>query len=128
MKITKKQRELLKQKYGGKCAYCGCGLPERWHADHFEAVDRKFIYKNGRAVPTGEMWKPENDTMENMMPSCPPCNIDKHAMKLEDWRGKLSRSVEVLTRNQPTYRHAVRFGLVQETPRPIVFYFEALGL
>lgn len=29
-------------KFGGRCAYCGCELPEKgWHADHVEAVLRK---------------------------------------------------------------------------------------
>ena len=38
MKLNKKQREKLKQKYGGNCAYCGCELGNKWHADHIEAV------------------------------------------------------------------------------------------
>lgn len=29
-------------KFGGRCAYCGCELPEKgWHADHVQAVLRK---------------------------------------------------------------------------------------
>lgn len=122
MKLTKVQRESLRMKFGGKCAYCGCDLPERWHADHLEAVYREWW------KPNGGMEKPENDTIENMMPSCPPCNIDKHAGTLEGWRAKLSRTLDVLNKNQPTYRHAVRFGLVQEKPKPITFYFETLSV
>lgn len=35
MALTKKQRAILREKFGGKCAYCGCELPEKgWHADH----------------------------------------------------------------------------------------------
>ena len=30
MKLTKQQRQQLKDKYGGKCAYCGCDLADRW--------------------------------------------------------------------------------------------------
>lgn len=70
------------------------------------------------------MSKPLLDVPENMMPACPPCNIDKHCMSMEGWRLKLSRTLGVLSRNNPTYRHAVRFGLVAETDKPIVFYFE----
>jgi hypothetical protein len=58
------------------------------------------------------------------MPSCAPCNIDKHAMPLEDWRRKLAGACGVLARNHATYRHAVRFGLVAETGSAIVFHFE----
>lgn len=45
----------------------------------------------------------------------------------EDWRRKLQNAAEVLRRNQPTYRHALRFGLVQETGATIVFHFERLA-
>lgn len=124
-KLTKSQRVALHAMFGGRCAYCGEILGDRWHADHVEAVERKLEYVRGKGlVPTGEMYKPENDTFANLMPSCPPCNIDKHAMSLENWRAKLSRALEVLANNQPTYRHARRFGLLKETPQPIVFHFE----
>ncbi len=36
MALTKKQREKLRMKFGGRCAYCGCELPEKgWHATMF---------------------------------------------------------------------------------------------
>lgn len=128
MKLTKAQREQVRMKFGGKCAYCGCELPDRWHADHMEAVDRKMAYVPGKGfVATGEMYKPQNDTFENLMPSCAPCNIDKHSMSLESWRRKLQDAANVLSRNYPTYRHALRFGLVRETGASIVFYFERVA-
>ncbi len=38
MALTKKQREKLRMKFGGRCAYCGCELPEKgWHAGHVQA-------------------------------------------------------------------------------------------
>ena len=82
--------------FGGRRAYCGQELGHRWHADHFEPVQRQSA-----------------------------CNIDKSALSLEEWREKLQRSTDVLARNSPTYRHAVRFGLVQETNARVMFYFEA---
>lgn len=49
MKLTKKQRAELRDKFGGRCAYCGVDLPERWHADHYEAVKRGVSsYVTGR--------------------------------------------------------------------------------
>jgi 5-methylcytosine-specific restriction endonuclease McrA len=128
MRLTKQQRAELREKFGGLCSYCGQPLGDRWHADHFEPVERKLQYVRGKGlVTTGELYRPENDHIGNMMPACPPCNIDKHAMSLEGWRTKLSRSLEVLANNQPTYRHARRFGLLMETPKPVVFYFERLS-
>lgn len=132
MKITKQQRESLREKFDGRCAYCGNPLGDRWHADHIKPVERKleFIRIPGRSTrmrATGEVYRPENDTIDNLNPACAPCNIDKHARTLEDWRQKLQRAVQVLERNQPTYRHAVRFGLVQPTGAQVEFYFERIA-
>lgn len=127
LRLTKQQREQLRMMFDGRCAYCGALLTDRWHADHVEAIERKLQYVRGKGlVPTGESYKPENDTIENMMPSCPPCNIDKHSMSLDGWRRKLQDATGVLSRNNPTYRHAKRFGLVQETGAVITFYFERI--
>lgn len=121
MKLTKAQRATLHQMFGGLCAYCGGVLGDRWHADHVEPVRREWWKKEGG------MERPENDTLANIMPACAPCNIDKHAMSLEDWRKKLAGSVGVLNRNHPTYRHACRFGLLVETGALVVFHFERVA-
>lgn len=118
MKLTKAQREQLRNRYSGLCAYCGKPLGDRWHADHFEPVRREWWNK------TGGMERPEHDHIANLNPACAPCNIDKHALTLEAWRKKLQGAAGVLARNHPTYRHAVRFGLVQETGAPVIFHFE----
>jgi hypothetical protein len=126
MKLTKAEREQVRQKFGGRCAYCGKPLGDRWHADHFEPVERKLQYVRGKGlVATGEFHRPQNDRLENMMPACPPCNIDKHSLPLEAWRTKLQQACAVLTRNNPTYRHALRFGLLTETEARVVFHFES---
>lgn len=127
MKLTKIQRAALREKFGGRCAYCGQPLGDKWHADHIENVDRELKHIPGRGlVATGRMHRPERDTVENMNPSCVPCNLDKHAMTLEDWRGMIERSNEVLARDVSTFRRALRYGLVQLNTKPVVFYFETL--
>jgi hypothetical protein len=126
MKLTKAQCATLRAKFDGRCAYCGEPLGERWHADHIENVERKLARVNGRVVSTNDLWRPERDTIENLNPACAPCNIDKHCMTLDGWRAKLQDACNVLQRNQPTYRHAMRFGLVQETGARVVFHFERL--
>lgn len=119
-------------KFGGRCAYCGCVLPERgWHADHVEAVDRR----NGKWVKddkTGcssyvlvsHLKHPENDHTGNLFPSCRACNIDKRNMPPDQWRGVLAGRVGVCRRNYSAFRHAERYGLVQEIKKPVVFWFE----
>jgi hypothetical protein len=151
VKLTPAQREQVRMMFGGKCAYCGCELPEKgWHADHVEPIYREWwktqkwwrdshAFKteyvedadgNGRIVrtpveigPIG-MEHPENDTIGNLMPACRACNIDKSAMKLETWRGLLRDRVNVCRRNYSAFRHAERFGLVVEVKKPVVFWFE----
>lgn len=99
----------------------------RVHVDADEPLPKGLVkmglqYRARRAGGTCE--RPQNLRAENLMPACPPCNIDKHASSLEGWRGKLQSACDVLRRNQPTYRHALRFGLVAETGTTITFYFE----
>lgn len=126
MALTKLQRADLKNKYGGLCAYCGTALTDKWHADHLIPIRREVCFERGKGFYSGAPERPELDVIENMMPACPPCNIDKHAMSLEDWRLKLQRSCGVLSRSSSTYRHAFRFGLIVETGRQIVFHFETV--
>lgn len=123
--MTKTEREKLRLKFGGRCAYCGCILPDRWHADHLKPVMRESKYIRGQGfVQTGKMYAPEHDTIDNMMPSCIPCNVNKSDSSLETWRILLERQVEILQKNSAPYRHALRFGLIAETGRKVVFYFE----
>jgi len=125
MKLSKQERSNLAAKFGGRCAYCGAPLGDRWHADHLEPVRRELKWISGKGlVTTGKLERPERDILANLMPACAPCNIDKHSLTLEQWRAKLSGAPSVLARNNPTYRHAVRFGLVAEVTTEVVFYFE----
>ena len=147
MKLTRPQREELRMKFGGRCAYCGCELPEKgWHADHVEPVMRewwkslpsykehpyKWEFSEERRcmvkvpVPLAKpgFERPENDTIANLFPSCRACNIDKHCTPLELWRKQMQDRVAVCRRNYSAFRHAERFGLVQEIKKSIVFWFE----
>lgn len=129
--MKKSEREALRMKFGGRCAYCGKPLPDRWHADHLEPVRRELHAKTIPGTRTfrfvsGKPTRPELDTIENMMPACPPCNINKHAMDLETWRRVIASGVESLNNNHSTYRIAKSFGLLVETAEPVRFYFETL--
>ena len=124
MKLTKQQRTDLKMKFGGHCAYCGCELGDKWHADHIEAVKRDIIYVGGGKLISGEMTKPHLDTIENMNPACVPCNLNKSSMSIEGWRGVLGGYRKALIRDSHTFRHSLRFGLVACTDKPVMFFFE----
>lgn len=126
MKLTKQQRHVLREKYGGKCAYCGCDLPERWCADHIEPIVRTFQYNRDkqRYVNDGGCLKPENDTIENMNPSCPSCNTIKSSNSLEGFRKIIAGFIKSLNRDSTQYKFAKRYGLIQETEIEVKFYFE----
>lgn len=124
-RLTKAQRAELRAKFGGRCAYCGCELGERFHADHFEPVERKLKNIAGKGlVATGEAHRPHNDRLDNFMPSCAPCNISKHMLSLEDWRAWLAGHVRSLNAHHNIYRLVKAYGLVVETDKPVTFYFE----
>lgn len=130
MKLCGSKRRLLLNKFGGKCAYCGCCiLSRKWHADHVKPVNRVLKFardKHNRTVmvPTGELYNPENDCEENLFPACSACNIDKSASPLEDWRKRLQDLSDNLRRNSSTFRHAERFGRVSINNHEVVFWFE----
>ena len=126
MRLTKTQRASLREKFGGRCAYCGSPLGERWHADHIEPIVRNdWFSKIG--MENEPPSHPERDTLENMNPACPPCNIDKHSMSLESWRSCIQRGNEGLMRDVGQFRRAVRFGTVSVVDCPVVFYFERIA-
>ena len=119
MKLNKNQREALKNKFGGHCAYCGCQLGDKWQADHLEPIRR-----NG----DGTCLNPELDCYENLMPACNVCNKNKHSFSLEFWRKTLEDSNRKLKDYVANYRLALMFGQIKETTQPIVFHFEKVGM
>ena len=108
------KREVIKQKFGGRCAYCGCLLGDKWHADHVKAVFR-FC---------GEMQKPENHNEENIFPSCIKCNLFKATFTIKDFRSEIESQVERARKYSSNFRVAERFGLIEEVKKPVVFWFE----
>lgn len=123
MKLTKKQREELKQKYDGHCAYCGELLGSRWHADHFQAVRRNWKYIKGVKYYT-DLEHPEHEHIDNYMPACISCNLDKNSLDIEDWRQMIANKVACLNRDSTTYQKAKRYGLVVEINAEVIFHFE----
>lgn len=133
MALTKGQRAKLKAMFDGRCAYCGCGLGDRWHADHVEAVMRKGqwvrVDKPNRThefKATGQVEHPERERPDNYMPSCIKCNLHKGTLSVEAFRTQLGGHIDRLNNagRFSYYQHAKRFGLIQETVKPIVFFFE----
>lgn len=124
----KEEREYLFAKTNGRCGYCGCALPPHWHVDHIRPVIRMPEGTRRAGMKPGDVLRPELDVLENKMASCPKCNIRKGSYSLEDFRADIEGCLEGLNERTPQYKLAKRFGLIEERPRGIVFYFEYMAM
>lgn len=123
--MTKLQREKLKMLFGGKCAYCGCELPEKgWHADHVEPILRKWDRVDGKQVFTGDSFFSDKDVEENLVPSCAPCNRFKATFSVEVFRDQIQQQANRARSYSVNFRTAERFGLIEIIDKPVVFWFE----
>ena len=131
MKMSKK-RQAIYDKSGGKCWYCGCELVKGWHADHVEPIIRDFdIVKDDsgsqfthKTVNNGKSLKPHLDNLDNLVPSCAPCNLFKSTFSIEGFRREISLQVERARKSSVNFRTAERFGQISIKTNPVVFWFE----
>lgn len=100
----------IKNKYGGKCAYCGVILGERWHKDHIVPV-----HLGG------------GNNVANLNPACSRCNFRKGGCTLEEFRSEIEAQHERLLRDSSAYWLAIDYGVIEPTNRPVVFYFESIA-
>lgn len=135
------KRKVIWGKSGGKCWYCGRDLPVKgWHADHFEPIKRLPDLKvrefhtdsQGRLSVTERIEKreplhPERDHIDNLVPSCQSCNTLKGMDDIEGFRETIKRFVNSLNRYSVQYKVAKKYGLIEETDTPVVFWFEKEG-
>lgn len=110
------KRKQIREKTGGRCAYCGKQLPEKgWHVDHVQPVFRGWEKPPQRAG---------DDSLENLLPACRRCNRWKATMTLEQFRGEIEKQVDRLRRDSSQFRLAEDFGLIAKDSSPVWFYFE----
>jgi 5-methylcytosine-specific restriction endonuclease McrA len=147
--MKKSDRQIIFDKYDGHCAYCGEPLVKGWHVDEllpcrrnykrvdahwkhkvtgeiclsFNGVRRNFddwIRVNSKQIPDG-CEHPERLVIENQMPACASCNINKHSMSLEEFRLLIEGFMKHLNELNTQYKIAKRYGLVKEEIKPILF-------
>lgn len=85
----------------------------------------KSVYTNLDLRET--MTEKEMCDEENFMPTCRQCNFYKSTMTVEDFRKRLQTTMMNNLRKNFRYRLAVKYGLVEEKTKNIVFYFETLS-
>ncbi len=102
--FSKGTRDHVRSKFNGCCAYCGAQLGDRWHVDHKNPISRG-----------GE------DTTENLMPACGPCNNAKFSFTIEEFRKEMERQVERGRRYSINFRNAEKFKLIRVMRERVVF-------
>lgn len=114
-------RQKVYQKYSGRCGYCGENITiKEMQIDHIIP-----IYRNHTPQELSEMniIRGTND-LKNLMPSCKSCNNYKKTLTVEKFRIEMQKQVERVNQYSTNYRFAKKFGLVEETNKPVVFFFE----
>lgn len=106
-RINKKTREIVRNKYGGRCAYCGVPLSERFQVDHIKPKLRGGTHE-----------------IDNLNPACARCNNWKLWYTVEEYRSEIAAQHSRLLRDQAGYRLAHDFDQIEPTTRPVVFWFE----
>lgn len=132
MYISKKDREFIKQKFGGKCAYSGTELEPDWQVDHIIPVVRDWW--------TNTAMFEDAHNLDNMVPVQKLINHYKGSLRLEEFRtwllGGLHLRLKKVPKNPRTEKGAKKkayilkvasyFGITEETPFSGKFYFETL--
>lgn len=82
MYISKKDREIIRMKFGGKCAYSGTDLEPDWQVDHVEPIVRNWW--------TNTVMFEKEHNIDNMFPAQKLINHYKHSFSIEGFRKLLN--------------------------------------
>lgn len=126
--MKKSTRDIVFNKFGGKCYLCGTNLVSGWHCDHKEPLKRNATYNKslGMYVYDGTCRRPEAEHIDNLMPACASCNVNKRDRSIDGFRKLIQGFITSLNRDSTQYKIAKRYGLIQEDIKPIKFYFETI--
>lgn len=115
MKFSDKRfRNFIREKYNGKCAYCGEEL-------HFIFFHIDHINPNNRPTVTLDNME---DYINDFNPSCKECNISKNRYSIEDWREVLRLKPLECYKESFSFRMLFKYNRIEFINTPIVFYFE----
>lgn len=110
-------RETIKRKYWGRCAYCGCELLDKpFHIDHMKPLMRGCSGSDAEGAG--------DDSSDNLVPACPRCNLRKSILSVEGFREEIAAQSKRLLRDSAAFRLAVDYGIVGIFDNPVVFWFE----
>jgi hypothetical protein len=108
--VVKVDRHAVYAKYNNNCAYCGNRLEFKdMQVDHF--------------VPKTKFQGEGADELENLMPSCKECNMDKGNMLIDEWRERLHNASETV-KSSKILASALKFNMIEIKPFDGKFYYE----
>lgn len=120
--MKKQLREEVFNKYGGKCAYCGCELKKGWHVDHIEP--KWHTWKDEEKLKKLVKVTKGSDGIDNLNPSCSRCNKWKSTFSIEQFREEIQSQIDRLKKYNSGFRMALDYGTIQLTEKRVKFYFE----
>ena len=128
--MTTKKRQLIYEKYNGKCAYCGKELTE-YQIDHMTSKRKNEVYK-------GTKFEIELNHVDNLVAVLPIINHYKRELDVEGFRmylkdfhlrlAKLPKNITPHNERRVKYmmRIADAFDITPTIPFSGIFYFETL--
>lgn len=124
----KQSRSDILAKTNGRCGYCGVVLDGKFQIDHIVPKYNFYSYAKSGLLPDfiKHLTPLDVEHADNKMAACCSCNNYKSTFSLEMFREQLGLLVGRVNNTNTIYRIAKRFGQIQETPKPIIFYFETL--
>lgn len=130
--ISKKQREEIKQKFDGLCAYSGTPLEDDWQVEHIKPLVRNWF--------DGTSMFPDAHRDENLVPVQKIINHYKGSLDLETFRTwflgglherldkpKNPRTEKSKRKKEYLNKVASYFGITPTKPFDGIFYFESVG-
>jgi hypothetical protein len=131
--ISKKDREIVRLKFNGLCAYSGTKLEDDWQIDHVKPLIRNW--------GTNTAMCEENHNIDNMFPVQKIINHYKGSLVLETFRtwylAGLHERLKKLPKNPKVKRSIKRkkyllkvaeyFGITVDKPFEGTFYFERVS-
>ena len=128
MAFSKSQRILIHDKFNGCCAYCGEPIKlNDMQVDHV-VPQRDFYYlitKKHNIPKFLDHLEPQDcNHLDNLFPACRVCNKWKNTFHVELFRSEIEEQIKRLNKTSSNFRMAKKYGLVQETIKPITFHFE----
>ena len=118
---NKKVRQQIKDKYKGRCAYCGVDITKQMQIDH--------IIPLKRCMGLTHKHQCELNKVENYNPSCSLCNAKKKTFSINDFKDDIIDDIRKLSEYNPKFKLLLRLGLIKISKLQYdkILYFERLG-